>query len=140
MTAGVSWAQDLSRWVEYAPKDPLGQLACSWHAYPKYGATFGTPEYNDPGLGPQTYDWVDKILASGYPIVIGETGDHNSPGTTSAPFLSRVLAWADKNSVSVVGWSWNAWPTPEAVLIKDAGGTPTDGYGKSFRDWLLKHR
>lgn len=140
MVSGVSWAQDLSRWVEYVPKDPLGQLACSWHAYPKYGAKHGTPEYNDPGMGPDAWGWIDKILASGYPIIIGETGDRSAPGTTTAPFLARITAWADKNSVSVVGWSWNAWGSEDACLIKDASGTPTDGYGKAFRDWLMKHR
>jgi endoglucanase len=140
MVSGISWAQDLSRWLEYVPKDPLKQLACSWHAYPKYGAKFGTPEYNDPGMGPQTWGWMDKILAAGYPVIIGETGDQSANGTKSAPFLTRLLPWADKNSVSVVGWSWNAWGSPDHDLIKDPTGTPTDGYGEAFRDWLKKHR
>jgi hypothetical protein len=140
MVTGISWAQDLSRWIEYVPKDPLGQLACSWHAYPKYGATYGTPEYNDPGMGPDAWGWIDAILTAGYPIIIGETGDRSAPGTTNAPFLAKILAWSDKNSVSVIGWSWNAWGSPDACLIKDASGTPTDGYGKAFRDWLMKRR
>jgi hypothetical protein len=140
MVSGVSWAQDLSRWVEYVPKDPLGQLACSWHAYPKYGAKHGTPEYNDPGMGPDAWGWIDGILAAGYPIIIGETGDRSAAGTKTAPFLAKITAWADKNSVSVVGWSWNAWGSEDACLIKDAGGTPTDGYGKAFREWLMKRR
>jgi endoglucanase len=140
MVAGVGWAQDTSRWVQFAPKDPLGQLACSWHAYPKYGAAYGTPDYTQPGFGSQTYTWAKNILAAGYPIVIGETGDHSAQGTTNAPFLAVVLPWADQNSVSVVGWTWNAWGADSAVLIKDAGGTPTDGYGKAYRDWLMNHR
>jgi endoglucanase len=140
MVSGVSWAQDMSKWVQFVPKDPLRQLACSWHAYPKYGANYGTAEYTQPGLGAQTYTWTKEILDAGYPIVIGETGDHSVAGTPDAPFLATLLPWADKNSVSVVGWSWNAWGSPAADLIKDANGTPTDGYGKAFREWLMNHR
>jgi len=139
LVAGISWDQDLSHWVAYAPKDPLQQMACEWHAYPKYGAAYGTPEYTQPGLGSVTYDWAEAILAAGYPIVIGETGDQSAAGTKTAPFLDVVLPWADKHQVSVLGWSWNAWNAPSADLIKDASGTPTDGYGARFREWLVKH-
>jgi hypothetical protein len=125
--------------VQFAPQDPLKQLACSWHAYPKFGSPYGTTEYTQPGFGSQAYIWADKILNAGYPIVVGETGDRSAPGTADAPFLAVLLPWADKNSVSVVGWTWNAWGAAEAVLIKDPSGTPTDGYGKAFRVWLTSH-
>ena len=139
MVAGVSWAQDNSHWLEFAPKDPLKQLALSWHAYPKYGAKYGTPEYNFPGFA-QGYVWAQAIHDAGYPIIIGETGDQSSDGTKSAPFLAGLLAWADQRNVSVIGWSWNAWGSPGADLIKDANGTPTDGQGVAFNSWLVNHK
>ncbi len=140
MAAGLSWSQDNSQWLRFAPVDPRKQLALSWHAYPKFGAEFGTAAYNEPGLGMVAYRWAEAILNSGYPIIIGETGDHSAAGTQTAPFLAILLPWADAHSVSVLGWGWNAWGAPSANLIKDASGTPTDGYGQAFRSWMLNHR
>jgi hypothetical protein len=140
MVSGLSWAQDLSRWLKYVPTDPLKQLALSWHAYPMFGKAFGTPEYNQPGLGSQAYQWAESILSAGYPIIVGETGDQSAAGTKQSPFLAILLPWADAHSVSVIGWGWNAWGMPSANLIKDPSGTPTDGYGQAFRDWMVKHR
>lgn len=139
MSAGISWAQDFSQWVQYKPNDPLGQLAMSWHAYPFYGAQFGTPQYTQPGLGSVSYTWAQAALDAGYPIIIGETGDRSVNGTTSAPFLAVLLPWADAHNVSVVGWGWNAWGESSANLIKDASGTPTDGYGVAFKAWMVNH-
>lgn len=139
MVSGISWAQDLSHWLQYVPKDPAHQLALSWHSYPQWGKNYGTPDYNQPGLGSVTYEYAEGILKAGYPIIIGETGDQSSPGTGAAPFLNVLLPWADKHSVSVMGWGWNAWGATSSNLIKDPSGTPTDGYGKAFRAWLTAH-
>ncbi|HEX3397398.1 MAG TPA: glycoside hydrolase family 5 protein [Steroidobacteraceae bacterium] len=139
MAAGISWSQDNSQWVKFAPKDPLKQLVLSWHAYPKFNEKFGTPNYNLPGF-PQGYAWAQAVLDGGYPIIIGETGDQASDGTASAPFLDILLPWADKHDVSVIGWSWNAWGSKSADLIKDSSGTPTDGDGKAFKTWLANHK
>ena len=70
-----------------------------------------------------------------------ETGDRNAPGTVGAPLVENVTRWADQHRMSVVGFTWNAWPEAhDNVLVKDAKGTPTDGYGKVFRAWLRKSR
>jgi hypothetical protein len=129
MTAGVSWAQDTSQWVQFAPVDPLKQLACSWHAYP--GANEG------PGFA-DNWTWAAAILNAGYPIIIGETGDRSSNGST-APFMATLLSWADTNDVSVFAWSWNAWGSSSDDLITNANGTPTDGEGATFKAWTLNH-
>ncbi len=76
------------------------------------------------------------MLAAGYPVVITETGDHDTPGTVGSPFVSKVLPWADAHNVSYLGWTWNVWQDPDYVLIKDATGTPTDGYGQYFQQHL----
>jgi endoglucanase len=138
MSAGVSWAQDNSQWAQFAPTDPLKQLALSWHAYPMYGAAFGSAGYTNPGFA-QGYAWAQTVLDAGYPIIIGETGDQSSAGTSSAPFLAVLLPWVDARNVSVIGWSWNAWGSTNDDLIKDANGTPTDGYGVAFHAWLVNH-
>ena len=135
MSAGISWAQDTSMWATYAPVDPIHQLAASWHAYPQAETGAGATV---PGFGTDNYTWAKAILTAGYPLIIGETGDHSTTGST-APFMANLLPWLDQNGVSVLGWSWNAWGATDDDLILDANGTPTDGYGKAYQTWAVNH-
>lgn len=135
MVAGISWAQDTSEWVTYAPVDPRHQLAASWHAYPQ--GSSGTAA-SIPGLGTANYTWAQAILAAGYPLIIGETGDHSVAGTVGAPFMANLLPWVDRYHVSVLGWAWNVWGKADDDLIKTGAGEPTDGYGVAYRRWALR--
>ncbi len=128
LIAGVTWAQDLSKWAANAPKDPLKQIAAVWHAYPDSG-TVGDPNAALPKLGSIAYTYTKSVLSAGYPVFITEFGDHNAPGTVGSPFVSNLLPWADENGASYTGWAWDPWTANDNVLIKDATGTPTDGYG-----------
>jgi len=136
LVGAPSWSQDLSKWITYKPDDPLNQLAAAWHAYPESGKV-GSAEASVPKLGTQAYSWAQSVLDAGIAVVITETGDHNAPGTTDAPFVSKLLPWAEKSGASYLGWTWNLWNHHDNVLIKDKAGTPTDGYGVYFRQHLL---
>jgi hypothetical protein len=129
LIGGVSWAQDLSEWIAHKPTDPEKQMAAVWHAYPNSSAV-GNPQDALPKFGSIAYTWTKSVLAAGYPVLITEFGDHNASGTEDAPFASKLLPWADENGASYTGWSWNPWPAPNNVLVKDEAGTPTDGYGR----------
>jgi hypothetical protein len=136
LVGAPSWSQDLSQWLSHAPRDPLGQLAAVWHAYPDSGVV-GSPGASVPKHGAVAYQWAERVVAARIPLVISETGDHNAPGTTGAPFVSRLLPWADAHNASYLGWAWNVWDHHDTVLIKDKTGTPSDGYGSYFRQHLL---
>jgi len=136
MAAGISWAQDTSQWTTYAPQDPIKQLAASWHAYPGSSGTAATL----PGFGADNYTWATAIHAAGFPVIVGETGDQSGNGTQTAPFMVKFLPWLDQTGTSVLGWSWNAWGGADNDLIKDANGTPTDGYGTAFHAWTTGHQ
>lgn len=136
LVGAPSWSQDLSQWMSFQPSDPLKQLAAVWHAYPESGVV-GSAGASVPKLGVQAYTWVERLLDAGVPVVITETGDHNAAGSTNAPFVSRLLPWADKHGVSYFGWAWDVWKNNDNVLIKDKAGTPTDGYGAYFRQHML---
>jgi len=136
LAGAPSWSQDLSQWVTWQPTDPLNQLAAVWHAYPDSGVV-GSEGASRPKFGNDAWGWSQSVLDAGVPLVITETGDHNSPGSTSSPFVSKVLPWADKNGASYLGWAWDVWQNNDNVLIKDKSGTPTDGYGAYFHKHLL---
>ncbi len=131
IAGGVGWSAEMSGWLANKPSDTLNQLAAAWHAYPNPSAT------NKPAWGDTEYTYVKNIVAAQIPVVITETGDHSAAGTVGAPLVSVVLPWADQNGVSYLGWTWNVWQNSANVLIKDASGTPTDGYGVYFQQHLL---
>jgi len=139
LIGSMQYTQDLSSWLTSRPTDPLGQMAATWHAYPTYGTTWGTLAYSQPNYSPQIFTEVQNILAAGIPVIATETGDQDSPGTAGSPLVATVTSFADKNGVSVVGWAWDVWSEANNVLITDANGTPTDGYGQFFQNWMVTH-
>ena len=153
LIGSVAYTSELSGWLANMPSDPLNQMAASWHPYPTYGTTWGTPAYAQPQNSPQIFTEVQNILAAGIPVIITETGDQNSPGTgigagcalpanysLCAPLVTTVVQFADQNGLSVLGWTWDLWYGASSfVLIQDDNGTPTDGYGQVFQSWLVNH-
>jgi len=137
LIGGLQYSQDLSGWLAHRPTDPLQQMAAVWHPYPTFGAEWGTPLYAQPNEAPAIFCEVKRILAAGFPVIATETGDRNLPGTESAPLVANITVFADEHGLSLLGWGWNVWGEPDNVLIKDVDGTPTDGYGRAFHNWLV---
>jgi hypothetical protein len=133
LTPGIDWCQDLASALQYLPVDPLKQLGQTWHCYPNPT----TPDTPKDGIAQYTY--ATGLRQAGIPVILTETGEHNAAGTVGAPLMGKLLPWADTNGISVLGWGFNPWGNPDNVLIKDTTGTPTDGYGKAFHDWLVNH-
>jgi hypothetical protein len=128
LASGWQWSSDLSGWLANVASDPRQQLGAVLHAYPGLAMT---------STGPASAPIIAGILKANYPVFITETGDKCAPGTVGSPFDSVLLPWADANGISYLGWTWDVWNLPNFVLIKDAAGTPTDGYGVYFRQHLL---
>jgi endoglucanase len=145
MVGGAKGSTDLSGFTTagggYFPKDPLKNIAASWHAYGVSSAGFTTENVTySQTINPTTI--ADQVLAQGIPIVVGELGDNSSNGSTGAPVTSYITSWADAHGQSVLPWTWDAWsPTGGKgnLLIKDASGTPTDGEGVTYKAWLAQH-
>jgi len=77
-----------------------------------------------------------QALSVRVPVILSETGEHNAPGTVGAPFLQQLLPFANANNFSVIGCCWDVFAEQDNVLIKDVDGTPTDGYGLVFHQWM----
>ena len=118
------------------PANPVAQASTSGKGS---GASFNLTFYN---LGstwslPANWPTVTAIVASGVPVVMTEIGEHDAAGTVGSPFLQQLLPWADSHGISYLGWTWDVWQNADDVLIKDAAGTPTDGYGVYYHQHLL---
>jgi hypothetical protein len=139
LIGGMQYAQEFSGWLSHKPVDALNQFAAVWHPYPSFGKTWGTYEYSQPNFAPDVFNQVLAIQNAGIPVIATETGDQNSAGTVGAPLVKTITQFADQTGMSLLGWGWDVWSGPDNVLIKDVNGTPTDGYGKVFHDWMIAH-
>ncbi len=122
MLGGLSYSGDLSGWLAHVPNDPLGQIVASFHLYNFATCTEATC-WNS-AIGP---------IAEVHPVVTGELGENDCAHT----FIDGYMSWADKNRVSYLGWTWNAWDCSSGpALITDYSGTPT-GLGAGLKAHLL---
>ncbi len=102
------------------------------------GATFALSAWgNLSSTWSMPVNWpAVQALSARVPVILSETGEHNAPGTVGSPFLQQLLPFAGANNWSVVGCCWDIFAEQDNVLIKDVDGTPTDGYGRVFYDWM----
>lgn len=133
LVAGTSYSNDISRWIEFAPSDPLGRIAASFH------------NYEPPEEGHCPLDcWEATVapVAEQYPVVTGEIGDFSSDDSQcNHDYIDQYMPWADDHGISYLAWTWNSvsggYPCGNGpALIEEYDGTPT-GYGVGFRDHLL---
>jgi endoglucanase len=123
MLGGLLFANDLSEWLQYEPKDPDHNLAASWHSY-------STNHCNNLQC------WNSQVgpVAAKVPVIAGEIGEDDCADN----YIDPLMSWLDSKNASYLAWSWNANPGgcgdgPE--LINDYSGDPTP-YGAGYRSHL----
>jgi hypothetical protein len=119
--SGNGYAGDLSRWLEFRPTDPTGNLAAAWHTY-------------DYGTCNNTDCWERQVtaVAAQVPVVATEIGETDC----RTGYVTAVMDWLDSHDIGYLGWTWNVWDCSAGpALITDYRGTPT-AYGKAIRDHL----
>ena len=121
MVGGIQYSGTLSQWGTYAPTDPAGQLAASFHTYDFTSCTTATC-------------WNTWQTAVGnVPLITGEVGETDGAAT----YINTYMAWADTHNVSYLAWTWNTWGCGGAIsLITNYNGTPCTGYGNGYKDHL----
>ena len=142
LTSTLAYSSQMDGWLKYKPIDPAGQLGAVWHAYPSSQYPGQVSCVADdiinvwlPQCSALEMAAVQAIVAAGYPVVATEFGDAIGG---SAPWASVLLPFADANGISYLGWTWDVWPGQSAnVLITDAAGTPTAGFGAYVKQHYL---
>jgi endoglucanase len=133
---GIHWAEQLDRWLEYRPDDPLGNLVASFHNYP----------HNKYCKDEDCYDTVLARVADAVPLYAGEIGpdaveEVRGVGVVCSEsgglpgFSARILDWLDSHGAGWSAWTWNAWDDCYS-LVTDYGGTPSPVWGQQIRSRL----
>jgi len=123
MLGGLFFANDLTQWLKYEPKDPDHNLAASWHSY----------NINHCNNLQCWTSQVGPVIAK-VPVIAGEIGENDC----ADGYINPLMAWLDSKSTSYLAWSWNANPGGCAAgpeLIGDYSGTPTP-YGAGYQSHL----
>ena len=121
MIGGVQYSGTLDQWHTYAPTDPAGQLAASFHTY-DFTACTTVSCWNA---------WLAGI--GNVPLITSEFGETDGTAT----YINSYMTWADAHGVSYVAWTWNLWGCGGAIsLITDFTGTPCPGYGAGYKNHL----
>ena len=128
LVGGPQYAGDLDQWLQYEPRDPIGQLAASIHIY------WDTPAHPDYSPCYDSSCWTGVVgpLATKVPVVVGEFGELDCGDTLYPPFLD----FADQHGISYLGWAWFVGScSKEPSLISSYAGAPTD-YGVGYKEHL----
>jgi hypothetical protein len=129
---GVQYSDSLSQWLANMPRDPLHNLAASWHPY----------NFNTCGNDPPCWNTSVAPVAARLPLVAGEIGEDDC----SHQYIDRLMNWLDRHGVSYLAWSWNAsgtrcrphlGPNGDISVIADYRGTPFPGMGVGFKAHLV---
>jgi len=123
MLGGLFFANDLSEWLKYEPKDPDRNLAASWHSY----------NFDHCNNVQCWRSQVGPVIAS-VPVIAGEIGENDCADN----YIDPLMAWLDSRSTSYLAWSWNVDAggcAPGDNLISDYSGTPTP-YGAGYQSHL----
>ncbi|WP_370745737.1 glycoside hydrolase family 5 protein [Streptomyces sp. LUP30] len=123
MAGGLSYSNDLSQWLTYAPSDSAGKVAASWHSY------------NFNYCNTQSC-WDSQIapVAARYPLVVGEIGENDC----AHGYIDTLMNWLDARGLSYLAWTWNTWDCRSGpALISNYNGTAT-AYGQGLKDRLAR--
>ena len=123
---GINYANDLSDWLAYEPRDPLHQLVAEAHVYGKNACS--STACLDQTMAP---------VARRVPLIFGETGQTYDDSSCGSSNISSFLHWADAHGVGYAAWTWDTWRTCGS-LISSYTGRPANGYGAFVKGYYAE--
>lgn len=117
LLSGLDYANDLSRWAEFAPEDD--QLVAAFHAY----------DFKD--CRERCWEEVIGPLADRVPVLTSELGATDPLDG----WVADYLRWADDRDIGSLLWVWAEHPGDPMALVTDIGGRASP-WGELARRWL----
>jgi len=123
MLGGIQYSATLDKWKDYMPRDPLNNLAASWHPYNRSYCS-------------EISCWLIEVLPvmKSYPLIAGEIGENDRAGD----FIIQVMNFLDAPATnlhpqSYLAWTWNTDQQTYALITDYTNGNPTTPYGWVFK-------
>jgi hypothetical protein len=88
--SGIDYANNLSQWPTYRPRDPAGQLMAEAHVYGKNACA-----------SVACFDANYAPVAAQVPLVFGETGETYDDSSCGSANISTFLKWADAHASAI---------------------------------------
>jgi endoglucanase len=118
LLGGLDYANDLSRWLDFAPDDD--QLVASFHSY----------DFKKCNSA-KCWDAVLAPIADRVPVITGELGATDP----TDGYVTRYLAWADRHRIGSLFWVWADHPNDPMALVRNGAGAATE-WGQLARQYL----
>ena len=151
---GLAYSADFTQWVaKVGTLANTSNVAASWHVYSDQSVqTLCPTQYNNYSTSQTCADGattamnygIPGVLASGYPVVVGEIGIGlytQALGPYSATqagqlttWLESLLAWIDGQGQGYNAWDWNTDAPP--LLLSNFDGTPSPYFGVTYKAHL----
>lgn len=121
---GISYANDMSHWLAFEPRDPQHELIAEAHVYGKNACS-----------SPSCFNKTMIPVARRVPLIFGETGETYDASSCAATIIETFLRWADDHGVGYAAWTWDTWRNCDA-LISNFQGRPFSAYGAFVKGYL----
>lgn len=131
LVAGLGWASVDSEWLQYEPRDPLHQLAATFHVY------------DDVSSCAEESCWNSTLLplAAKVPLVNDEFGEKQCGEPSAIAWLNQWMSYATTHGFSILAWTWSARPggcSKGPELITNFEGSPTP-FGAAVKAFYASH-
>ncbi|MFZ5893940.1 MAG: glycoside hydrolase family 5 protein [Myxococcota bacterium] len=97
LLGGVQYSNALSRWLSYAPQDPLNNIGAAWHVY-NFNACANATCWNNNAA----------VVAAQVPLVATEIGQDDCAATMVTP----LMQFLDAQKAGYLAWWWNVSSMP----------------------------
>jgi hypothetical protein len=127
LLGGLNYANNLTGWLKNEPKDPMHNLAASFHVY----------NFN-PCSSLACWNAQIAPLAAKVPIVAEEIGENDCQDR----FINTTMNWLDQHQIGYLAWAWDTYGCSSfPALISNYDGTATP-FGIGFKNHLaaLSHK
>jgi hypothetical protein len=136
LVPGLGYSNDLSRWLEHRPSDPLHQLGATFHMYADH-------EYDNGCDDVDCWERDVARVAAVVPVSATEFGQFDCRHDV----MDRFQGWADIRGVSYQAWGWYVADFPPCgdhpgddpgstpAMLLDYAGTPSPE-GAGFKEHL----
>jgi endoglucanase len=130
LLSATGWGNNIHDWTRYAPRDPLGNLAASWHIY---------TQTTDCATA-ACFTHAAGAVAQQVPVVTAEFGTDVHGQYCGIGGEDVLLDWMDQHHVNYLAWTWNVGTRTcgDLALINDWDGTPSSPIGVLLQQHLLQ--